>query len=64
MCFLLRTFRKMESWTQRLNKIGRKFAEVYENDPRFDLLGKGSDELSEIEKASFRPEFFVDSRLI
>ena len=43
----------MESWTQRLDKIGKKFTQVYENDPRFDLLGKGSNELSEIEKASF-----------
>ena len=43
----------MENWTQRLENIDRKFTAAYDKSPKFDLLGKSSDELSKIEKASF-----------
>ena len=51
--FLLSSFRKMENWSQRLENIDRKFTAAYDKSPKFDLLGKSSDELSKIEKASF-----------
>ena len=48
----------MENWAQRLENIDKKFTQAYDKNPRFDLLGKSSDELSEIEKASFHKAQF------